>query len=229
MALAGQAMSALERDSLGPEGQGQTGHTLKGCVLSCPPGPISVDAGTSRDNVPRCPSLSPCADSREGRGIDLVASSCIFIAATASIEPASRLQAVLRRADEARRTSSTPAQHEGRQAFDGTSILRITLITLGFHVEAQKPTVQIHGRRGFRARTASTSFTLVVGGVSGASALAKRLISPKCQAFPAKRPGWGGGRGKTTPWCGYRGILPISRRLFPQSFAATCCKSGRHW
>lgn len=24
-------------DSAGPEGQGQTGHTLKGCVLSCPP------------------------------------------------------------------------------------------------------------------------------------------------------------------------------------------------
>ncbi|MEH2485425.1 hypothetical protein V1280_001364 [Bradyrhizobium sp. AZCC 2230] len=86
--------------------------------------------------------------------------------------------------------------------------------------------------RGFRARNASTPFTLVDTGrsheVRPARPLTKRLKLPKLPDPPAKRPRrWAPG-GKKPSRCDIRGIFPISRRLFPQLFAALCSNTGGH-
>lgn len=147
--------------------------------------------------------------------------------------PAARPQHGIDRTDAASRNGLARVKGKGRKlpmCFPARVLARVTRLIL--RVNAVRRSVCVHHREGFRARNASTPSTLVDTGRSHearpARPLAKRLNLPNGADFPSNRPGQGVPGGKNSSRCVIRAVFPISRRLFPQLFAALCNNTGAH-
>jgi len=163
---------------------------------------------------------------REGAGDDLVASSA---ALSVEISGSDRSMAARRCAQRCTGCSGRASCYHENQS----QVLPVAGHINGKHCQAVD-LAAIAGlvacvaassarRKGFKYARNEVRLT-----VEGCAPAAKWLISPKTWDFPTKRPGWGGGRGKTRPGWIFRAVIPLSRRPFLKSVAANCSKTGGH-